>query len=345
MTRVYLSLGTNLGDRQENLRRAVACLQREFDLFAVSNLWETEPWGNVRQSFFLNLVLGLDTYVSIEKFFARCQAIEGALGKWSSIFWGPRIIDIDLIFWEYELYRTSHLIVPHPYWHQREFVLRPLSEVAPLMNPGEKSLSFWIRHCRVQNGSQGLRCIGELEGIKSNAVSPLTYEEIKRQGLTLKGIVAVDNHDGMACKGEIPWHLPEDRSFFREKTRDGILCMGRKTMEQLPYAFNLEERELWILSRTLPSCERYPDALIFHHPEEMRDAKTDRTIWICGGKEVYEQFLPLCEEVYVTRLFGDYGCDTVLDSSWKRWLPTVHWMNHCQYGEILCYGREADCTY
>ncbi|MDR0444682.1 MAG: 2-amino-4-hydroxy-6-hydroxymethyldihydropteridine diphosphokinase [Puniceicoccales bacterium] len=344
MTRVYLSLGNNLGDRKENLREAITHLQKDFELFAISSLWETEPWGNVRQASFLNLVLGLNVYGSIGEFFARCQAIEQALGKKKQAFWGPRTIDIDLIFWGHEIYRSSHLMVPHPYWYQREFVLRPLLEIAPLMNPGGKSLLFWIRHCRTLF-SIGIGCIGKLEGIEVSPIPSLTCEELKGQGLVLKGIVAVDSRDGIACGGKIPWDIPEDRSFFREKTRGGILCMGRKTVERLPHSFDPEERELWILSRTLSFFEQYPRALIFRRPEEIRDVQTDKIIWICGGGEVYESFLSLCSELYITRLLKDYHCDLFLNASWKQWFSCGQVVKHREHYTIECYRRTPDCDF
>jgi 2-amino-4-hydroxy-6-hydroxymethyldihydropteridine diphosphokinase len=343
MTRVYLSLGSNLGDREGNLREAVVRLRREFGLSAISSLWETEACGNIRQPPFLNLALGLDVCISIGEFFARCQAIEQILKKEKQSFWGARTIDIDLIFWEHECHRAPDLIMPHPHWHRRNFVLYPLLEIAPLINPGGRGLPFWIRRCRMED-AQAIRPVGKLEGVELHTPSPLTYAEMKELGLTLKGIVAVDNRDGLAREGKIPWNLPEDRSFFREKTRDGILCMGRKTAESLPHSFALEERELWILSRTLSSCGRHSDALVFHHPEEMRDVRTDKVVWICGGREVYGQFLPLCEEVYVTRLLEAHRCDLFLKAFGERWFAHRQIVKHRGRYTIECHRRTLDCN-
>jgi 2-amino-4-hydroxy-6-hydroxymethyldihydropteridine diphosphokinase len=320
MTRVYLSLGTNVGDREGHLRKAIQRLQKDFALFALSSVWEAEPWGYVHQPPFLNLVLGLDVPVAIEKFFVRCQAIEQALGKKKRVFWGPRTIDIDIIFWGHEVCQSSNLIVPHPCWQQRNFVLYPLLEIAPLMNPGGKSLSFWIQCCQGED-AQTVRRVGKLENIELDATPPLTYTELKEQSLTLKGIVAVDHRNGMAREGKIPWNFSEDRSFFREKTSGGILCMGRKTAESLPHSFDPEERELWILSRTLSFSQKYLQALVFRQLEEIRDVRTNKTIWICGGREIYEQFLPLCSELYVTRLSEDYHCDLFLNFPLEDWFP------------------------
>lgn len=339
MTRVYLSLGSNLGDREGNLRKAVVCLQREFTLFALSSLWETEPWGYVHQPPFLNLVLSLDVPMAIEEFFAQCQAVEQTLKREKRNFWGARTIDIDIIFWGHERYQSSNLIVPHPHWHQRNFVLYPLMEVAPLMNPGDRALPFWVQRCR-RDDAQAIRRVGKLEGIGLDATPPLTYVEVKEQGLTLKGIVALDSRNGLAREGKIPWNLPEDRSFFRKKTRNGILCMGRKTAEGLPSAFDPQERELWILSRTLLCCERHPDALVFHHPEEMRDIRTNKTIWICGGRKIYEQFLPLCEEIYVTQLLENHHCDRILDLSWRVSFPEILCVERSNRYTIKCHRRK-----
>jgi len=344
MTRAYLSLGSNLGEREAHLRAAVALLQREFELFALSGLWETEPWGQVRQPPFRNLALGLETELPIEAFFGRCQAIEQQLGRRKYGFWGARNIDIDLLFQDHERHISPQLTVPHPYWHQRLFVLEPLKEIAPLLNPGDRSLPFWIRRCRDGNVTEEVRRVGQLEGVELPVSPPLTHEELERQGLTLRGIVAVDARGGLARGGKIPWDVFEDRSFFLKKTRDGILCLGRKTAESLPETFDLRGRGLWILSRTWSSWGRFPEALIFHHPAEMRDVRTQKTVWICGGGEVYEQFLPLCSEVYLTRLWTDHHCDRRLDLSWQRHFPVTRLLTrNGRYG-IRHYRRAEDLS-
>ncbi|MDR3143474.1 MAG: 2-amino-4-hydroxy-6-hydroxymethyldihydropteridine diphosphokinase [Puniceicoccales bacterium] len=339
MTRVYLSLGTNLGDRETQLRKAVGLLQESFGLFALSGLWETEPWGRVRQPPFLNLALGLEVSGSIEAFFSHIQAIEQRLGKRRDGFWAARNIDIDLLFWGHEHYRSPHLLVPHPYWHQRAFVLKPLLEIAPLLNPGGKNLPFWLRRCEAEDPSVAARRVGQLEGISLPPPTPLSYEELEAQGVILKGIAGVDARQGLAREGRIPWELPEDRSFFREQTRDGILCLGRKTMESLPHAFAPEERELWILSRNASSCDRFPAALVFHHPRELRDVRTPKNIWICGGGEVYAQFLPLCSEIYLTQLAADYNCDQFLDPSWRKLFSEMRCLKRNPHDAVWYYRR------
>ncbi|MDR0728355.1 MAG: 2-amino-4-hydroxy-6-hydroxymethyldihydropteridine diphosphokinase [Puniceicoccales bacterium] len=337
--RAYLSLGTNLGDREAQLREAVGLLQERFGLFALSSLWETEPWGRVRQPPFLNLALGLEVSMPLSEFFSCIQAIEQRLGKRKDGFWAARNIDIDLLFWGHGHHRSPHLLVPHPHWHQRAFVLKPLLEIAPLFNPGGKNLPFWLRRCEAEDPSGAMRRVGPLKGISLPQPAPLSYEELEAQGLVLRGIVGVDKRQGLARGGRIPWDIPEDRSFFREQTRGGILCLGRRTAESLPPAFAPAERELWILSRNTSSCGRFPKALVFHHPEELRDVQTPKRIWICGGGEVYAQFLPLCSDIYLTQVAADYHCDQFLDLSWWKCFPDVRCLSRSPHGTIWHYRR------
>ncbi|MDR2377794.1 MAG: 2-amino-4-hydroxy-6-hydroxymethyldihydropteridine diphosphokinase [Puniceicoccales bacterium] len=339
MTRVYLSLGTNLGNREAQLRKAVGLLQERFGLFALSSLWETEPWGRVRQPPFLNLTLGLEVSRPLSAFFSRTRAIEQRLGKRKDGFWAARNIDIDLLFWGHGYHRSPQLLIPHPYWYQRAFVLKPLLEIAPLFNPGERSLLFWLRRCEAEDPSGAVRRVGPLEGISLPPPTPLSYGKLEAQGLVLRGIVGVDKCQGLARGGRIPWDIPEDRSFFREQTRGGILCLGRRTAESLPQTFAPGERELWILSRNASFFNRFPDALVFHHPEELRDVQTPKSIWICGGGEVYAQFLPLCSEVYLTQVAADYHCDQFLDPSWRKCFPVIHCLSRSPHGAIWSYRR------
>lgn len=132
MTRVYLSLGSNMGDRQGYLQKAVKTLNDlpETEVKAVSSYYETAAWGLTDQADFLNLALALETQLPAESLLSACQAIEKDLDRVRHEHWGPRTVDIDILLYGQEIWETEHLKVPHPYMSQRAFVLVPLVEIA-----------------------------------------------------------------------------------------------------------------------------------------------------------------------------------------------------------------------
>ena len=132
MTKVYLSLGSNMGDRQGYLQRAVEALKQltDTEVETVSSYYETAAWGLTDQADFLNLALALETQLPAESLLSACQAIEKDLDRVRHEHWGPRTVDIDILLYGQEIWETEHLKVPHPYMSQRAFVLVPLVEIA-----------------------------------------------------------------------------------------------------------------------------------------------------------------------------------------------------------------------
>jgi 2-amino-4-hydroxy-6-hydroxymethyldihydropteridine diphosphokinase len=129
---VYLSLGSNLGDRQANLRRAVDSLAAQgLRILRVSSLYETEPIELRDQPWFLNLVVEADTDLFPKQLMSRIRKIELALGRKRTRPKGPRSIDIDILLFGESVIDTEELVVPHPRMTERRFVLEPLAELAP----------------------------------------------------------------------------------------------------------------------------------------------------------------------------------------------------------------------
>lgn len=135
MATVYLSLGSNLGDRLRLIQEAVAALTVEVGpVTALSSLYETEPWGFSSPHRFLNVALALETTLSPEALLAATQRIECDLGRTHKSVDGryaDRTIDIDLLFVGDTVLDTPALTLPHPRLHLRRFVLEPLCEIAP----------------------------------------------------------------------------------------------------------------------------------------------------------------------------------------------------------------------
>ncbi len=135
---IYLSLGSNEGDRIENLNRALVLLNESADiqLLKVSGFYETEPWGLVEQEPFINMAVGISTTLEPLELLYTCQEIENKLGRKRILHWGPRTLDIDILLYHDCRIDLEQLKIPHPYMEVREFVLAPLREIAPdLMLP------------------------------------------------------------------------------------------------------------------------------------------------------------------------------------------------------------------
>jgi 2-amino-4-hydroxy-6-hydroxymethyldihydropteridine diphosphokinase len=128
MTRAYVGLGANLGDREATIRAAVAALP---GVLAVSSLRETEPVGVTDQPRFLNGVAALETELSARDLLDTLLAVERRLGRERRERWGPRTIDLDLLLFGEEAIDEPGLTVPHPRLHERRFALEPLAEIAP----------------------------------------------------------------------------------------------------------------------------------------------------------------------------------------------------------------------
>lgn len=135
---VYLGLGTNLGDRQANLRAAVKGLPPGVEVRRVSPIYETEPWGYEDQPPFLNQAAEAATDLPPEELLAYLKALETSLGRVQSFRYGPRLIDLDILLYDNLVLETPGLVIPHPRLAERAFVLAPLADLAPgLVVPGK----------------------------------------------------------------------------------------------------------------------------------------------------------------------------------------------------------------
>jgi len=128
---VYLSLGSNVGDRDTQLRDAQARLGALGRVAAVSSVYETEPVEFTEQAWFLNCVLALETILTPQQLMSAILRIEQEMGRRRTQNKGPRSIDIDILLFGNEIIELKDLTIPHPAMHQRRFVLGPLAEIAP----------------------------------------------------------------------------------------------------------------------------------------------------------------------------------------------------------------------
>ena len=135
MALVYLSLGSNVGDRVAFIQHAVKLLQSDNNITLVraSTLYETEPWGKKDQNWFINAVIEVKTKLSPNELLTFCQNVEKQLGRVREGIprWGERTIDIDILFYDDKIINTPELTIPHKHLHERAFTLVPLLELVP----------------------------------------------------------------------------------------------------------------------------------------------------------------------------------------------------------------------
>ena len=128
---VYLSLGSNVGDRRARLLEALRRLSVLAPIAAVSSFYETEPVEVTDQPWFLNAVIAIESEQSPEHLMASVLLIEEAMGRRRVQKKGPRSIDIDILLFNDQVVNSSNVTIPHPAMHERRFVLEPLAEIAP----------------------------------------------------------------------------------------------------------------------------------------------------------------------------------------------------------------------
>ncbi|OGC07735.1 2-amino-4-hydroxy-6-hydroxymethyldihydropteridine diphosphokinase [candidate division WOR-1 bacterium RIFOXYA2_FULL_36_21] len=165
---VYLSLGSNVGDREEYIEQAVFLIRKikGIEVLRRSSNYETDPEGKEDQQSFLNCVIEIKTILSAHKLLEEFQNIEQTLGREREVEWGPRTIDIDILIYGDSVISDDKLQIPHPLMHERLFVLQPLKELSPqLMHPVlEKSISTLYEERKIEIGTD--KYDDELPGFK-----------------------------------------------------------------------------------------------------------------------------------------------------------------------------------
>lgn len=134
MTSVFIGIGTNDGDRPANISRAVEALGASggIRVLQIAPIMETQPAGGPPQGHFLNTVIEIETALPPLRLLERLQQLERQLGRSpSAVRWGPRVIDLDILFYKDQVVQELQLTIPHPLMHQRRFVLEPLAQLAP----------------------------------------------------------------------------------------------------------------------------------------------------------------------------------------------------------------------
>ncbi len=133
---IYLGLGSNIGDRQANLEQSLGLLAEKMDILAVSSIYETPPWGYADQPAFYNQAVKAETCLTPLALLEFIKSTESGMGRKPTFRYGPRCIDVDILFYDDLVIATETLTIPHPQLAERAFVLAPLAEIAPeLVHP------------------------------------------------------------------------------------------------------------------------------------------------------------------------------------------------------------------
>jgi len=160
MHSAVLSLGTNIGNRLANLSNALKLLEQlPGKVLRISSIYETAPWGNTNQASFYNQVLEIETAVSAEMLMEKILFIEKEMGRTRTKKWEPRIIDIDILFFNDEIFNKENLHIPHQHLHERRFILEPLNEILPdLVHPVLKT--------KIHHLLAGLKDVSDVKKLK-----------------------------------------------------------------------------------------------------------------------------------------------------------------------------------
>lgn len=153
MSIAFIGIGSNLGEKEKNCLEAIQRIENTFTgkVLSVSSFYNTRPFGYEKQETFLNAAAKIETNLSMRQLFDALKSIEKKMGRKYSFRWGPRLIDLDLLFFDSVVYESADLTVPHPGIQERSFVLQPLAEIEknllhPLLKKSVETLLNELGH-------------------------------------------------------------------------------------------------------------------------------------------------------------------------------------------------------
>ena len=303
----YLGLGSNLGEREKTLRRAIERVKKisGVKLLRVSSFYESDPWGVENQPNYINAAIKISTTLEPLALLDELQRIESDLGRIRREHWGARTIDIDIIYGA----EISHerLTVPHKFLFERDFALIPLAEIFP-------SLEFKL------HGDKVFKVAG----------SPIDFN--------FKLVACVDKNFGLGYKNKLLFKIPADLKNFRALTLNHTIIYGRKTLETFPNQKPLDGRRNIILSRTkkisgaevVGSVEKLFDVLdaaeenfiidggnVTLHPTGALKSSTNEVNlraqanknFVIGGAEIFNELVPYAAEIFLTVVDAEVEAD------------------------------------
>ncbi|WP_373599495.1 2-amino-4-hydroxy-6-hydroxymethyldihydropteridine diphosphokinase [Paraclostridium bifermentans] len=162
MNKAYLGLGTNIGDRVNYLSQAIKILDSEKDIIITkkSKLYETKAWGYTNQDDFLNMCIEIETKLNPNELLKKCQNVEKELNRERKIRWGPRTIDVDILFFNDIILQEENLEIPHPRIGERAFVLIPLIDLNEKLKINEISITKYLESLTAEEREEVKEFIG-----------------------------------------------------------------------------------------------------------------------------------------------------------------------------------------
>lgn len=288
MKEAYISIGSNIGDRCENLRKALVLINenQNITLTKVSSFYETAPWGKENQPQFLNAAAKILTGLTPENLLKTLLNIEKNMGRIRKEHWGERIIDIDIIHYEGENIKTQNLTLPHPYFAERNFVLIPLFEIAPKLFINNVPLKTYLK--------------------KSKDKLPVTKVKGSPKDFDITVIAAMDKNRGIGYKNKILYKIKKDLKYFRENTLNSITIMGKNTFKETGI---LDKREIAVMSKSENfkgvsyTAKSALDLFSFF------DNRERKKIFAAGGEQIYSLLLPYANSAFVTQILSERTAD------------------------------------
>jgi dihydropteroate synthase/2-amino-4-hydroxy-6-hydroxymethyldihydropteridine diphosphokinase len=301
--RVFLALGSNLGRRHSNLQQAVAALGAFMKVETVSPVYETAPWGKTDQPDFLNVCLKAMTELDPGALLDGCKLTERKLGRVDGERWGPRLIDIDIIFYNDEILETGRLMIPHPSLAERAFVLAPLADIAPdFVHPlHNKSVSQLL-------GDLNDSTVQRLEGRRSWLRIPQLFEW-GRQTYVMGILNATPDSfsgDGLAGGGDLISAACSQALAFEEAGVD-IIDIGGESTRPGSQPVSAEEE----LARVIPVVEAVRDTVGVPISIDTYRAQVARAAMEVGADWVNDVW-GLHMDPEMAELIAEEGCPVVI---------------------------------
>lgn len=288
MKAAYISIGSNMGNKVENLRKALVLTDsaENIRLTKISSFYETEPWGRQNQPHFLNATAEILTGLSPENLLKTLLNIENIMGRVRKEHWGERIIDIDIIHYEGENIKSENLTLPHPYFSERNFVLIPLFEIEPKLVINDISIKKYLKKSK-----------DNLKVTKAKG-SPKDFD------MTL--IAAVDKNRGIGFENKILYTIKSDLKYFRQNTLNSIIIMGKNTFHETGV---LDERKIIVMTKTENFDGKIYSVKSVLDLFNLLDNFNSEKIFIAGGEAVYDCLLPYANTALVTHILSEKKAD------------------------------------
>lgn len=289
MRAAYLSIGSNMGDRCENLREALVLLHNEKNIILtkISSFYETAPWGKTDQPSFLNGAAKILTELSPKELLNILQNIENTMGRIRKERWGERIIDIDIVHYEGENIKSELLTLPHPYFAKRNFVLAPLFEIEPKLVINDIPIKKYLNECR------------DNLPVKKALGSPKDFK--------ISVMAAMDKIRGIGYKNKILYKIKSDMQYFRKNTLNSVIIMGRNTFKEVGI---LDKRKIIVMSQTenFKGKNLYTANSVLELFKLLDNFKKEK-IFIAGGEEIYKLLMPYASLSLITHISSEKTAD------------------------------------